>query len=296
MKLIINKKIEIVLLACNLFLFLIVNIMFMRVFHPVSVALMAILLLIEILVHAKKEYVKWEKKAPSVLPFLVICGICILCAVVSNFASIKDYVYVVVFLIENLCAMLAIIVFLRYIIIYKKAYRAHRKELELSKQQRLINSSISVLLFLGIVGVWIITVSCADRVAVVTSPKKYEKEISGTEYMYFPTSIPQDAKNERFYRRPGFWLTRDNTYVEFETSNQYLDEYESTYAANIKKVTIDNPWITHSDSCRICTYLEEHYLNHEKCDVYVTVDAYSVQGYAINRATNELFIFYDGRD
>ncbi|MDO5126498.1 MAG: hypothetical protein Q4D54_01970 [Eubacteriales bacterium] len=289
-------KRNLILLLCNFILFFIVNIKFLRVFHPVSVFIMAITLLIGVFANIKKEYVKWQKKAPSIVPSIVIFDLWVLCAIIEKFALLTEILFVVVFLIKIFCGILAIIAFLRYMIVYNKAYRVHRKELKLTKQQRLMNASMPVLLFLGIFLVWIITVSYADRVAVVTAPNKYEKEISGTRYLFFPTSIPKEAKNVKFYHRPGFWLASDNTYVEFETTKQFLDEFESSCIQKAAKVTDDNPWIEDSDSCSICTYLEEHYLNQEKCDVYIYEDANSVEGYAINRATNRLFIFYDGRD
>lgn len=296
MKLKYIKKIEIALFLFNLLLFFVVNIFFMRKFHPVFVALMAIPVLIGLLVNAKKEYVKWEKKAPSILPFLVIVGICILCAFISSIPLITGYIFAVVFLIEILCAVLAIIVFLRYIITYNMAYKKHRKELELTRQQKLMNSSVSAFCILGILLVWMVTISYADRVAVVTSPEKYEKEISGTPYHYFPSAIPDGVINVKFYHFPGFWLANAKAYVVFTSTGEYINEYEREFAENVIKVTDDNPWLKHSDTCCICTYLEDHCLNQGKCDIYIAKENRCVQGYAINRETNEIFIFYDGCD
>lgn len=145
--------------------------------------------------------------------------------------------------------------------------------------------------------VWAATVSVADKLATVTSPAKYEMIIGDSDYEFFPNSLPKDAKSKEFHYFPGFWLARSKGYVKFEATEEYLEEYELIHGADVTQVTSTDAWSErHVESSEICKRINERYLNADNCDVYIKAEGFSIQGYAINHNTNEIFIFYDGFD
>ena len=154
---------------------------------------------------------------------------------------------------------------------------------------------ISIGFILLIVGSF--TISCADKSATETSSEKYEKEINGSNYEFFPDSLPEDAENTDFFYSPGFWLAKSKAYVNFETTEEYLDEYELKYGQDVEEVTSTDVWRErHIENDKICEYIKDNYLNNDSCNIYVKAEGFSIQGYAIDRDENEIFIFYDGFD
>lgn len=159
------------------------------------------------------------------------------------------------------------------------------------------NVGFSVLIAFSLLLVWLFTVSFLDKTATVNSPDKYVSEIADSGYEFFPDSLPEDAVNREFYRFPGLWLAKSNAYVRFETTKEYLDEYEQQYKSEASKVTSVDLWTErHLESSRICNRINDDYLNTDNCDVYAKAEGFSIQGYAINRDNNEIFIFYEGFD
>lgn len=292
-----KKIIEIGLLVANLAAFIVINLFALRKFHWISVIIMVVPILITVLFLVKYDYVDWKKKSPSVWPLLISFGIYIVSKIVMNMQSAPDFIYVIFFIIEFLSAILSILFFIRFLIVYGKAFRIHQSELGLAKKQRLYNLSMPVLWVMILFIVWSFTVSFADRIVTVTSPAKYEMVIENSNYEFFPDSLPKNAKNTEFNYSPGIWLSKSKVYAKFEATDEYLDEYESIYGLNVEKVTSGDAWTDyHINSSKICKIISDNYLNKDNCDVYVAKKGFSLQGYAVNRDTNELFFFYDGTD
>ena len=292
-----KKIIEFGLWVANLTAFIVINLFALRKFHWISVIIMAVPIVITALFLMKYDYVDWKKKSPSVWPLLISFGIYIVSKIVMNMQSAPDFIYVIFFIIEFLSAILSIIFFIRFLIVYGKAFRIHQSELGLNKEQRLYNLSMPVLWVMILFIVWSFTVSFVDRIVTVTSPAKYEIVTEDYNYEFFPDSLPKDASNLEFNYTPGIWLSKSKSYVKFEATEEYLEEYESTYGSDAEKVTTVDAWSDyHINSSKICKLISDNYLNKDNCDVYVAKKGFSLQGYAVNRDTNELFFFYDGAD
>lgn len=162
------------------------------------------------------------------------------------------------------------------------------------KQPLLVTLSILGFLLLIALG---FTIVFLDKFEAMNPSKKYEKEFSGSNYEFFPNSLPDSAVNTEIFHFPGFWLARSKAYVKFEITEEYLDEYEWMYAQDAKEVTSIDVWSErHIENDKICESIKENFLNHDNCNIYVKAEGFSVQGYAINRDENEIFIFYDGFD
>ena len=145
--------------------------------------------------------------------------------------------------------------------------------------------------------VWTFTISVTDKVSTVHASEKYEIALENSNYEFFPDSIPEDAVNREFYHFPGFWLAKSKAYVKFEATKEYLDEYEQLHESAVEKVTSTDVWLErHIESDKICKRINDSYINMGNCDVYIKAEGFSIQGYAINRDINEVFIFYDGFD
>lgn len=292
-----KKKIEIGLWACNLVVFIIINLVALRKFHWLSMIIMAIPVLVTIFSVVKNKYVDWEKKSPSILALLISLGVYIVSFIIFHIPGVADILVISFSIIAFFSAVLSIILFIRFMIVYNRAFHEHQKELALDTNQRLYNVSIPVFLIFIVLIVWVGTVSVADKLATVNSPGKYEMVINGSDYEFFPDSLPENAKNKEFHYFPGFWLARSKGYVKFEATEEYLDEYELIHGSAVTNVTSIDVWRErHVESSEICKRISDYYLDKENCDIYVMSEGFSIQGYAINRNTNEIFIFYDGFD
>ena len=292
-----KKTIEIGLLVCNLIAFIIINLVTLRRFHPVPTVFMAVPLVITVVFVARNRYVDWQKKSPSILPLLISLGIYVVCSIILNIPILNDCILVISSILKFISLVLSILFFIRFMISYNVAFSEHKKELQLGPKMRLYNASIPVLFAFIIILVWAVAICFLDKIATVNSPKKYEAVITDSNYEFFPDSLPDDARNEEFYQFPGFWLSRSKSYVKFETSEEYVEEYELLYDSEAKKVNSIDEWIQrHIETSMICKCINDNYLNEDNCDIYVKTEGHSIQGYAINRNTNELFIFYDGFD
>lgn len=297
MKADIKKKVEIGLCAVNLIAFILVNLLELRTFHWVLTAFMAVPLFISIFCVVKNTYVDWEKKSPSILPLLISFCVYIVSSCIIRIPVLTDLIYVIFFIISFLSTITSIVFFIRFMIVYNAAYGKHRKEMELDKRQRLYNVSVPVLYAFVLLCVWMVTISFLDKIATVKSPEKYDKVVSDSNYEFFPDSLPENALNEELYQFPGFWLAKSKAYVKFETTKEFLDEYELMHGSDATKVTSIDAWLQfHGESSAICKRVNDDYLNRDNCDVYIKQEGYSIQGYAVNRDTNEIFIFYDGFD
>lgn len=292
-----KKIIEFGLWVANLTAFIVINLFALRKFHWISVIIMAVPIVITALFLMKYDYVDWKKKSPSLWPLLISFVLYLLSRIVLNIQSAPTFVYVIFFVIEFVSALLSIIFFVRFMIVYNKAFRIHQIELGLNKEQRLYNLSMPVLWVMILFIVWSFTVSFVDRIVTVTSPAKYEIVTEDYNYEFFPDSLPKDASNLEFNYTPGIWLSKSKSYVKFVATEEYLDEYESIYGSEAEKVTTVDAWSDyHIESSKICKLISDNYLNKDNCDVYVAKKGFSLQGYAVNRDTNELFFFYDGAD
>lgn len=292
-----KKIIEFGLWVANLTAFIVINLFALRKFHWISVIIMAVPIVITALFLMKYDYVDWKKKSPSVWPLLISFVLYLLSRIVLNIQSAPTFIYVIFFIVEFVSVILSIIFFIRFMIVYNKAFRIHQIELGLDKEQRLYNLSMPVLWVMILFIVWSFTVSFADRIVTVTSPAKYEIVTGDYNYEFFPDSLPEDASNVEFNYTPGIWLAKSKSYVKFEATEEYLDEYESIYGSDAEKVTTVDAWSDyHINSSKICKLISDNYLNKDNCDVYVAKKGFSLQGYAVNRDTNELFFFYDGAD
>ena len=292
-----KKIIEFGLWVANLTAFIVINLFALRKFHWISMIIMAVPIVISVLFLMKYDYVDWKKKSPSLWPLLISFVLYLLSRIVLNIQSAPTFVYVIFFVIEFVSALLSIIFFVRFMIVYNKAFRIHQIELGLNKEQRLYNLSMPVLWVMILFIVWSFTVSFVDRIVTVTSPAKYEIVTEDYNYEFFPDSLPKDASNLEFNYTPGIWLSKSKSYVKFVATEEYLDEYESIYGSEAEKVTTVDAWSDyHIESSKICKLISDNYLNKDNCDVYVAKKGFSLQGYAVNRDTNELFFFYDGAD
>lgn len=292
-----KKIIEFGLWVANLTAFIVINLFALRKFHWISVIIMVVPIVITALFLMKFDYVDWKKKSPSVWPLLISFVLYLVSRIVLNIQSAPTFIYVIFFIVEFVSVILSIIFFIRFMIVYNKAFRIHQIELGLDKEQRLYNLSMPVLWVMILFIVWSFTVSFADRIVTVTSPAKYEIVTGDYNYEFFPDSLPEDASNVEFNYTPGIWLAKSKSYVKFEATEEYLDEYESIYGSDAEKVTTVDAWSDyHINSSKICKLISDNYLNKDNCDVYVAKKGFSLQGYAVNRDTNELFFFYDGAD
>ena len=297
MKAVTKKKVEIAIWLINLVAFIVVNLFFLRTFHYVSTVVMAVPLVITLLFNVIYNYVDWGKKSPSVLPLFITFLLYIVSSVVIRIPDTDETVGTVFAVIYFLSGVLSFIFFIIFMISYNKAFGMHRKELELDKKQRLYNLSIPVFFAFFMLIVWAFTISFADKLATEESSGDYESVIADSEYAFFPASLPDDAENEEFKYMPGLWLASSRAYVRFETTEDYLTEYESKYSEDVTEITSVDAWTDrHIESGVICTYINENYIDKDDCEVYIMTEGHSIQGYAIDRDTNELFIFYDGFD
>ncbi len=162
-----------------------------------------------------------------------------------------------------------------------------------------ITKKIGIILLIAI-GIFILCVvisSVKNKFASVDPSEKYEEVVSESDYEFFPDSLPKNAQNDEFYQSPGVWLARSKSYVKFETTEEYLAEYESLHGADVQKETSVDAWVErHIEDSKICEQISGDYLNRDNCDLYVKAEGFSIQGYAIDRDANEIFIFYDGFD
>lgn len=292
-----KKIIEFGLWVANLTAFIVINLFALRKFHWISVIIMAVPIVITALFLMKYDYVDWKKKSPSLWPLLISFVLYLLSKIVLNIQSAPAFVYVIFYIIAFVSAILSIIFFIRFMIVYNKAFRIHQIELGLNKEQRLYNLSMPVLWVMILFIVWSFTVSFADRIVTVTSPAKYEIVTGDCNYEFFPDSLPKDASNLEFNYTPGIWLAKSKSYAKFNATDEYLEEYESIHGSDAEKVTSVDAWSDyHINSSKICKLISDNYLNKDNCDVYVAKKGFSLQGYAVNRDTNELFFFYDGAD
>ncbi len=297
MKADIKKKLEIGLWTCNLIAFIIINLTVLRKIHWILMLITAVPLLITILCVIKNKYVDWNKKSPAIRPLLISLGVFIVSTIITLIPGVGDYIFVFFFISRFLSAVLSFVLFIRFVKVYNRAFREHQKEINLNKGQCLYKASTPVVWAFILILVWVVTVSFTDKMSTVNSPEKYDSVISDSDYEFFPDSLPDNADNKEFYQFPGFWLAGSKAYVRFETTVEYLEEYELQHESTVNKVTTTDNWIElHAESSKICKLITENYISNENCDVYVNSDGFCIQGYAINRSTNEIFIFYDGID